>query len=109
FPKSDAQNRYIPFPSQLAREDGHEIVGVVSDARDMNLRQPPRKLAFLALAQREEFFQVGFGNLAALGVIHMRLSGDAAPVTAEVRGLLTQVHPGLSIRRISMLDEDIER
>jgi hypothetical protein len=34
FPKVDAQNRYVPFARQLAREDGTEIVGVVRDAKE---------------------------------------------------------------------------
>src|SRR6185436_8807245 len=109
FPKRDAQGRYIPFPARLSREDGHEIVGVVRDARDMNLRQPARKMAFLALGQRDESSQAYFNSSGALGALHLRLSGQPAVVAAEVRGLMKQIHPGLSIRRMSMLDDDIER
>jgi predicted permease len=109
FPKLDAQNRYIPFARQLAQEDGTEIVGVVRDAKDLNLRQPPRKMAFLPLAQRWTASAVGYANVASLGVIHLRVAGDPSGVAAQVRGLLKQAHPGLSVRRVSMLEADIER
>jgi predicted permease len=109
FPKIDAQNRYVPFAADLAREDGTEIVGVVRDARDFSLRQPARKMAFLPLSQRPESPAVGFGNVAGLGVIHLRVVGDSDAVAARIRELLPQVHPGLRVRRVSMLDADIER
>jgi predicted permease len=109
FPRIDEQNRYVPFARDLAREDGTEIVGVVRDARDFSLRQPARKMAFLPLSQRPESPAVGFGNVAALGVIHLRVLGDPGDVAGQIRGLLKQVHPALAVGRISMLDADIER
>jgi predicted permease len=109
FPKIDAQNRYVPFARDLAREDGTEIVGVVRDARDFSLRQPARKMAFLPLSQRRESPAVGFGNVVGLGVIHLRVLGDPDDVAGQVRVLLKQVHPGLGVRRVGMLDADIER
>jgi len=109
FPRLDAQNRYVPFPRDLAREDGTEIVGVVRDVRDFSVRQAARKMAFLPLSQRTESVAAGFGNIAALGVIHLRVLGDPNAVAGEIPGLLKRVHPGLSVRRVSMLNADIER
>src|SRR5262249_19777551 len=34
FPKTDPQNRYVPFGDQLDKEQGFEIVGVVRDTRE---------------------------------------------------------------------------
>ena len=97
FPKIDAPNRYVPFARDLAREDGIEIVGVVREP-GTSVFVNRRKMAFSRF-RNVPITGGGFGNVAGLGVIHLRVL-DPGAVAVQVRGLLAG-SPRLGVRRIA--------
>ena len=111
FPKIDAQNRYLPSRSNLGAGKWQQvIVGVVRDVRDVSLRRPAMKMAFLPLSQRPQSPAAGFGNVAGLGVDppsrvgQIRMMWRARSAVCFIRFI-----PASSTCGISMLEADIER
>jgi predicted permease len=76
-----------------------EIVGVVRDARVLNVRDAAEPMVFLPLEQHS----------TAAGTIEVRTWGNPTDVAAAVRRSLAEAEPGLPISRVTALVEQISR
>jgi predicted permease len=76
------------------------IVGVVRDARVNSLRGAPPVMVYRPLAQGQSEF---------LTSAQIRVTGNVAPVIAEVRSALTQVDRRIPIREVTTMETLLER
>ena len=79
---------------------GLEVVGIVRDARHGGLREPPRPMAFLAANQSTDV-------LESLAIYTQ--PGRTRAVAAEIRQLVAQVDPKVSLMTVRTIDQQIDR
>lgn len=94
FPGGSAVGRRIGLDGKLTTE----IIGVVADARVLNVRETPAPMAFYAAAQN---FQ-GIPNIA------VRTAGDPAATVNAVRKIISEALPDAAIRRVTPLAVQVE-
>ena len=85
FGRDNPLGRHVGF-----RRNGAdlEIVGVVNDFKNANLREEPKRFLFLPFAQTDELNEMTF---------YVRARGDAAAATAAVRAAVQQVDSHLPV------------
>jgi len=98
FPKIDAQNRYVPFGTQLDEEQGIEIVGVVRDTREF-LRAAPARMIYMPLERRNDFGDA----------LYVRTSGDADLYGTRVLQTLREFNQDLAVTSMTTIDAWAER
>lgn len=94
--------RYFGNQSPLGKKFGYgvmnqEIVGVVEDARVMNVKNAPEPMAFFPLEQRP----------VVPRSIEVRTMGDPRQLTAAVRRAVVEVEPNLPIEGVATLSERV--
>jgi predicted permease len=99
FPKLDAQGRYVPFEEEMGPDQAWEVVGVVQDAKYDSLRQTTPRMAFLPWWQ----------GTPLLSAVALRTVAEPASLAPAVREALREVHPGLVVRNVRTLEEQIDR
>ena len=77
-----------------------EIIGVVSDARVNNLREPPQRLVYYPISQ---------GPQEYLTSLEARVDGPPASVAAGIRAAITRVDPTIPIADVRTIRETLER
>jgi predicted permease len=82
--------------------DEFEVVGVAADVRDFMLRQPARVMVYLPVLQQ------GGAYLHDLS-LQVRTSADPVAIAADVRRLVRESSPGLSVIGVNTLDDIAER
>jgi putative ABC transport system permease protein len=98
-----AVRRYFGGRSPLGKRFGHqaldfEIVGVVSDARTLNLTEESAPIAYYPLAQPVVFARS----------IDVRAAGDPEALSRSVQGVLAAVEPNLVVERVTTMDAQLE-
>jgi predicted permease len=81
-----------------------EVVGVVSDARTRDVRQPLESMFYLPVAQPHGIP----ANLPPSGLL-VRGHGDPALLTERVRRSVAEAHPGLAIMSVRPLSDQLDR
>jgi predicted lysophospholipase L1 biosynthesis ABC-type transport system permease subunit len=93
--------RYLSDGQALGRKFGynleHEIVGVVEDARVINVKDEPAPMAFFTIEQRP----------LPLRSIEIGVTGDPALMTAAVRRAISEAAPNLPIEGVTTLSERV--
>ena len=82
--------------------DTFEVVGVAADVRDFMLRQPARVMVYLPVLQQ------GGAYLHDLS-LQVRTSGDPVAIAADVRRLVRESSPHLSVISVTTLDDIANR
>src|SRR5688500_17838895 len=90
--------RFDPIRSPSQRPDPIEVVGVVEDARNAGLREPPQPMAYLSPLDAR------FANH-----LQLRVAGDPARLHDAVRRVVTEAHPGLRVAALRTLRAQVER
>ena len=96
-------SRYFEAGHAIGRRFGNptpniEIVGIVEDARVLNVRDPVVPTAFFSLNQRP----------IAARSLDVRVAGDPLQAIPGVRAALRQAAPDLTIERAQTIDERID-
>ncbi len=76
-----------------------EIVGVVKDSKNTNLREEPKRIVFLPVAQTDELNEMTF---------YARARGDAAVVTGAVRHAVRQLDANLPIYGMKTMTTQVD-
>jgi len=76
-----------------------EIVGVVKDFRNTNLREEPKRFVFMPFAQTDELNEMTF---------YVRARGDVAAVTTAVRAAVRQVDANLPIYGMKLMTTQVD-
>jgi predicted permease len=76
-----------------------EIVGVVGDAKYVDLREVPQRHFYEPVAQAPRLFDL---------TLHVRTSGDPAAAAAAVRGVVGRLDPHLPLYAVRTLDDQID-
>jgi predicted permease len=90
--------RFDPNRSPSQRPDPIEVVGVVEDARNAGLREPPQPMAYLSPLDAR------FANH-----LQLRVAGDPARLHDAIRRVVTEAHPGLRVAALRTLRAQVER
>lgn len=83
------------------RAPGIEIVGVVADSKYYDLRDKPKRMAFLAAWQLQ-------GDDAYAGDLLLRTSGEPSGIVPEVRRVLNGISTKLPITNVTTLDHQVD-
>jgi predicted permease len=75
-----------------------EIVGIVRDARALNIKEPGMPSIFYPLAQ----------YTVTAGALDIRTTGNPSQVTAAVRRILAETAPNLPVSRVTTLNAQID-
>jgi putative ABC transport system permease protein len=78
---------WVAASSSTSPERAYEIVGLVADAKYQRLREQPKPVAFISLAQR--------GGPGIGGTFMVRSAATVQTFTPALRGALARVHPDL--------------
>ena len=102
FPGQDPVGKFFGVADDVGAGGGglkptREIVGVVSDARYRNVREPVPPAFYVRAAGR------------IVSILHVRATGDPAALVAPVRELVKKVAPGWQIREVNLLRDEEER
>ena len=100
FPDVSPIGMRIKFPGQLV-EDWYEVVGVVGDARYVNLRTPDGRMVYIPLRQ-------ALDPISGIMVV-ARTNSDPVALVPALRHLATQVIPGGFLTRIGTMNERVDR
>lgn len=77
-----------------------QIVGVVRDAKYTELREDPRRMIYLTLAQLKN-------DDAFAGALQVRAEGDPAKITNEVRRAIAEIDPALPILSVTTIADTV--
>ena len=96
-PKIDAQNRYIPFGTQLDPEQGFEIIGVVRDTRN-GLREEPVGMMYRPLPSTD------FAT-----ALYVRTTSEAELHTGPILQILREFNQQVAITEMISVDRRVEQ
>jgi predicted permease len=95
FPGRDALGAELVI---LGRPRAVRIVGVVADARYMELREPARPIVYLALT-------AWYGESLGAANLVVRTAGDPRNAAQSVRDAIVRVAPRIRLRRVETADQ----
>ena len=98
FGGSDPVGRTFSFTA--FQDDPVTIVGIVRDARQQNLREPPARMAYIPLAQAEE--------PPTLLTTAIRTAQEPRSLEAAVRDTVRRASPNLLISYVRTLEEQVD-
>jgi predicted permease len=76
-----------------------EIVGIVKDFKNTNLREEPKRFVFMPFAQTDELNEMTF---------YVRARGDGAAITTAVRAAVQQVDANLPIYGMKLMTTQVD-
>jgi len=100
--------RFFPDASPLGKRfrlgtsgEGEEIevIGVVKDAKYLNLSEKPKPMAYYPYSQRNWY----------LGNFEVRYSGEPGAIVSAVRQAIKEVNRNLPIAEVTMFSEQVDR
>jgi predicted permease len=100
FPDSSPIGVRISFPSQRV-DDSYEVIGVVTDARYVNLRLPDEKMIYIPLEQAIDP-QINT-------TLVVRRDRDPAGLVPMIRPIAQDMVPGGFLARIGTMEERVSR
>jgi predicted permease len=96
FGTSNPLGRRFRFEGQ---DRSYEIIGVVADAKYLNLYAPPPRMAYM------HAFQEGRGLRSDFA---LRTNVDPTAVIADVRRIASEIVPNVGVRKVTTLTEQID-
>jgi len=84
------------FEGRIAGSLGHEVIGVVADAR-YDLRKPPAPTIYILIPIR------------SLGILHVRVSGDATAIADRLRAEVRAATPLFRVTSVTALTAMVNR
>jgi len=100
FPDSSPIGARISFPSQRV-DDSYEVIGVVGDARYVNLRLPDARMVYIPIEQAID------PQINTTVVVHR--DRDPAALVLMIRPIAQDMVPGGFLARIGTMDERVSR
>jgi Acidobacterial duplicated orphan permease len=96
WPNQNAIGKRFKF---FGEESYREVVGVARDTKYNSLTEANTPFIYLPLLQ----------NYADAGTLHVRATGDAAQITAAVRGVVNELAPNLPLLNVQTLGDRIDQ
>jgi predicted permease len=96
WPNQDAIGKRFKF---FGEEFYREVVGVARDTKYNGLTEANTPFIYVPLLQ----------NYAGAGTLHVRATGDAAQVTAAVRGVAKELAPNLPLLNVQTLSDRVDQ
>jgi predicted permease len=96
WPNQDAVGKLFKF---FGDEFYRQVVGVVRDTKYNSLTEANAPFIYLPLLQ----------NYADAGTLHVRATGDAAQITAAVRGVAKELAPNITLLNVQTLGDRIDQ
>jgi predicted permease len=96
WPNQDAVGKRFKF---FGEEFYREVVGVARDTKYNNLTEANTPFIYRPLLQ----------NYADAGTLHVRATGDAAQITAALRGVVKELAPNLPLLNVQTLGDRIDQ
>ena len=90
--------RHFGFGDDAAHSGDIEVVGVVKNAKYVELQESPEGAAYFPYAQRVQYF----------GNFEVRYSGDPGQIIPAVRRAVAEVNPNVLVGTISTLTEEVD-
>jgi len=101
FGKGNPIGRRFGFGGGDTKHSGDiEIVGVVADAKYKDVRNKPTRMVFVPVLQAQ-------GDEAFVNEVDVRTLGDPRAVVSEVRGVINEINPSLSVTNVTTLSEQV--
>jgi predicted permease len=97
FPNQYAIGHHFGIGGEPSHGNDFEIIGVVKDAKYVNLGESQQMAAYFPYSQRVQYFS----NFA------VRYTGDKTPVVTAVRQTLAEINPAILVRHVSTLEDQV--
>ena len=98
FPGGSPIGRHFGFGDDPSHSGDIEIVGVVKNAKYVELQERPEGAAYFPYTQRVQYF----------GNFEVRYSGDAGQMIPAVRRAIAEANPNVLVGSISSLTEQVD-
>jgi predicted permease len=109
FPDSDPIGKHFGMGDQTHRND-FEIVGIVEDAKYQDAREPAYPTFFLPFMQIVQDPKMSFlMGSQFIQDIELRVAAKPQDLEANVRQLLAEINPNLTVSAMLSLDEQLTR